>query len=313
MYVFFILANGFATGWLIAWDRIRPDISLALIAMIPFSLYLSIIFSVRGLSRHGLELYQSGYDVHIRLTRGMIQNGMAFYATWTTIATLLNFDEVLRRYASLDGDLTATISLGILSGEVIIFLILDWCVLERYMRYIFTPYFVLVGALTGSVIQNFDPSWTTNTILIVVLLGVAALAMLVKFVLAGSRIQTQPDYILRNAGLQNRKQALAMQIYPSDVNAYGPSSVPSGTVPYDPGYAPVIHQSVMQPTAPMMNTPARVQSQYPRAYVMSGADNLGYQGQAGYSLVQAPQELSTRNPYLQQAPGTAVAYNSYTS
>ncbi len=236
MYVFFILANGFSTAWIFVWDRVRPDISLALIALIPFTLYLSIVFSVRGLSRHGLQLYQSGYDVHIRLARGMIQNGMAFYATWTTIATLLNLSEVLQIYAGVDQELSVAIILGVLSAELILYLILDWCVLERYTRYIFTPYFVLVCALSGSVVEHFD-RWTVRTIFLLVLLGVSIVAMLVKLTMAGRVIQTHPDHILLAAGFKSHTEALANVQYPPELNPYYRSAPASPVVA--PGDTPV--------------------------------------------------------------------------
>ncbi len=314
VYVFFILANGFGIGWSFAYDRLRPDIGLPLLALMPFNLYLSIIFSVRGLSRHGLQLYQSGYDVHIRLARGLIQNGMGVYATWTTIATLLNLGTVLRLYADVDEELAGIILLGILSGELVIFLILDWCVLEKYMRYIFTPYFVLVGALTGVLGNNFEP-WTDRTIFTTVLLGVAALAMLVKFILAGSRVQARTDYILKAAGIKSHKQAAAMMQYPPGVSPY------DHNVPPPPSMVPNGMAFTPDPRAmDMMEAPMPVSvSNVPMVMQPSGISGsiMAPQGQPSFSMVPAPPELGaktgTQNVYgAQEVAGTAVAYNNYT-
>ncbi len=236
VYVFFILANGLGVGVLFAWDRYRPDISLPLLALLSFSLYLSVIFSVRGLSRHGLQLYQSGYGAHVRLARGLIQNGLAVYAAYTTIETLIDLGIVLRRYTSITDEISGIIILVIISGELIVYIILDWGVLEKYMRYIFTPYFVLVGSLAGALLNQFQP-WTVKTIFLIALMAVAALAMLVKFILAGSRIQGQTDYILKAAGIKSHTQAVAMRQYPPGAYPYN-ATPPSAMVPYGMGFTP---------------------------------------------------------------------------
>lgn len=48
-----------------------------------------------------------------------VQNGIATYTTWTTIATLINFTVVLRYNAGMTQSDAATVSLSILLGEAI--------------------------------------------------------------------------------------------------------------------------------------------------------------------------------------------------
>lgn len=48
-----------------------------------------------------------------------VQNGIATYATWTTIATLLNFTVVLSYNAGMNKSDAATVSLSILLGEAV--------------------------------------------------------------------------------------------------------------------------------------------------------------------------------------------------
>ncbi len=48
-----------------------------------------------------------------------VQNGIATYTTWTTIATLINFTVVLRYDAGMTQSDAATVSLSILLGEAI--------------------------------------------------------------------------------------------------------------------------------------------------------------------------------------------------
>ena len=107
------------------------------------------------------------------------------YAAWTTIATVLNLGSALiyrephlkqQTSASLclgtirtsPLDLTVTSFLpdewvqsdshfaGILTLEIVIWVILDNIIFQRVTRYLFTPYAVLIWALVGSVDKNFE-------------------------------------------------------------------------------------------------------------------------------------------------------------
>ena len=72
--------------------------------------------------------------------------------------------------------------LGVLTLDIVVYLTLDWFVLDRYTRYIFGPYIVVIFALIGSLEKNYVEG-ATNSIFTIVLLSVACVAAVVKVVL----------------------------------------------------------------------------------------------------------------------------------
>jgi hypothetical protein len=125
------------------------------------------------------------------LVRFLVQNALAFYATWTTIATLLNLGIVLVYWGGFEQTASCAGCLGVLTLDILVYLVLDWFVLDRYLRYVFSPYIVLVMALAGSLDKNYEAG-ATNTVFTIVLLAVACAAVLVKAVLLAWRHMKHP-------------------------------------------------------------------------------------------------------------------------
>ncbi len=195
MYVLAIVSLLLNVAHVFAWTWGRWDIALPLLALWTFALYITLYLAIRGIREYGLGLYNAGLEMHVALDRGLVQNGVAMFAAWTTIATLLSLADVLYTYAGVDWATAGSIALGILAGEMLIWFILDWFIFERHLRYIFTPYIVLVVFLVGSLVAHYNP-WVTNTIITVVLLVVAAVAFLIKIIMATARICTSADPVL---------------------------------------------------------------------------------------------------------------------
>ncbi|XP_053383038.1 uncharacterized protein LOC123540311 [Mercenaria mercenaria] len=168
-------------GWLIAFDREILELAFVLLLSITLTLYACLFFSYRNLNRGIDILIKQERKSDVWLTRFLVQNGLSMYATWCTIATLLNFAFLLAYRSAHDiGQRNAsTISLGILSGVIALFLVTDWFFLDRYTRYTFTPYIVLVVAFTGSLAKNYDEG-ARNTIFTIALLAVSGVAALTK-------------------------------------------------------------------------------------------------------------------------------------
>ncbi|XP_045208580.2 uncharacterized protein LOC123560457 [Mercenaria mercenaria] len=180
----YLLNLGFNCGWMVAFDREILELALALLFLITVTLYVCLFFSYRNLNRGIDILIKQERKSDVWLTRFLVQNGLSMYATWCTIATLLNLAFVLTYRSSHDiGQQNAsTVSLSILSVAIVAFLVADWVFLDRYTRYTFTPYIVLVVAFTGSIAKNYEEG-ARNTIFTIVLLAVSGAAALVKIVL----------------------------------------------------------------------------------------------------------------------------------
>lgn len=182
--VSYLFNLAFNCGWLVSFDREILELALTLLFLITVTLCICLFFSYRNLNRGIDILIKQERKADVWLTRFLVQNGLSIYATWGTIATLLNFALVLAYRSSHDisQQNASTISLGILTAVIIAFLVTDWFFLDRYTRYTFTPYLVLVVALTGSLAKNYEEG-ARNTIFTIVLLAVSGAAALVKIFL----------------------------------------------------------------------------------------------------------------------------------
>lgn len=179
--------------WLVLWDREWIIPALIVLALIAFTNYLLIIFSCIGLRANGPWLRQKHPQDLICIIL-LVQNGIATYATWTTIATLLNFTIVLK-IASDSATNAATISLCILLLEVIVWFTLENFVIERHVRYILTIYPVIIYALIGNLSKHYnaaDPG--RNAVFSAVLLAVTFGVLAVRVGLVVWRHRTHPLY-----------------------------------------------------------------------------------------------------------------------
>ncbi len=85
----FILFNFiFNAGWLALWDSQYFSASLALIVLMLLTLYIAAFISHKNIVR--VESYLEDRRWVIWLYRLLVNNGLAFYAAWLTVATLLN-------------------------------------------------------------------------------------------------------------------------------------------------------------------------------------------------------------------------------
>ncbi|KAL4229510.1 hypothetical protein ACF0H5_012550 [Mactra antiquata] len=192
-YVVFLLNNIFVVAWLIVWDREYINWALGVIIFTPFTLYICLVFSYRGLYNSIETLQRGGAGKEVWFNRILVQNGMSFFATWVSIASLLNFAIVLSYTWSRSTELSSTVALGLLSVEIIVWFTLDVFFLDKYTRYTVTPYIVVVVALIGSINKNFDLDIRErNSIFTAVLLGVAGLLLLMKLIVIVVRHRKYP-------------------------------------------------------------------------------------------------------------------------
>ncbi|XP_025889783.1 uncharacterized protein LOC112942935 [Nothoprocta perdicaria] len=171
-YVAWILNNGLNVGWLFLWDREYLLPALVVLAALTASTCAAAFISHGALCVHATWFAKS-HQAELWLIRVLVQNGLVLYATWTTIATLLNFAVVLIYKWGVSNETATTVSLCILALDVVIWFYLENVFLDKYVRYNLTVYPVVIVALTGSACKNFSLSApTTNGIFIVVLLAV---------------------------------------------------------------------------------------------------------------------------------------------
>ncbi|MEQ2252088.1 hypothetical protein ILYODFUR_018139 [Ilyodon furcidens] len=224
-YAFWCLNLVLNVSWLFLWDRMFMPAALAFLILIALTNYAVIFFSCYGLSQYGAWLNKY-HKVDLWLHRVLIHNGISIYATWTTIASLINLTIVLVYDANVSNTDAATISLSLLTTVVVAWYvqirqketlcfilpknenmeIMSWLidflrfflenfVFDKHVRFILTIYPVVIWALTGVFTQNYnaaDP--TRNNIFIAALLGVVCFLFVTRILLVTWRQVKNPLY-----------------------------------------------------------------------------------------------------------------------
>ncbi|XP_072043831.1 uncharacterized protein [Amphiura filiformis] len=188
--VFYILDMGFNIAWLFLWDRQYMPWALAVFLAYDFLLYAMLFDHHRRLDRH-LKYMQENHRVSLVLNRVIIQNGVALHGTWITIATLINLGVVVTYTAGAPQPTASTISLAILTCEVLAYFVLENFIWEKYLRYTFSVWPVVIWALSAGIDGNWDPE-KVNSIFSAVLLALATVFLITKIVLSVVRCRTSP-------------------------------------------------------------------------------------------------------------------------
>merc|ERR1711973_665710 len=121
--------------------------------------------------------------------QSLVINGIAFYATWVSIASLLNLAMVLTYKSGMDQENASTLALSLLACEIVAWFISDVVFLKSMTKFTISPWIVLIVALTGSLYKNYVPG-KRNSIMTLVLLcvvGVLAVIRLAIFAVAVNR------------------------------------------------------------------------------------------------------------------------------
>lgn len=117
--------------------------------------------------------------------RALIQNGLAFFLTWTTIASTLNMATYLTYDLGIDLSVATTTALLIICTIMSIYFVIENFVWQRYLLYVFAPWCVILIALSGSLLKNWMAPPSRNNIITLVVLVLAVGYTAVKFVMFG--------------------------------------------------------------------------------------------------------------------------------
>lgn len=185
-YIVYMINNIFNIGWIFVFDRSanNPDMlygAMILLWLITFTIYVCGVIVCKYLSNAGAVLESTGNVKDIWFTRLFVLNGLVFYGTWCTIASLLNFSIVLQYKAGVDNYVCAWLCLGILTAELAAWFVLETFVFDRHLRYCFSQYVVLLVALSGLQSKHFDYSAPeAYTIYVMFLLSLSGRLGLIK-------------------------------------------------------------------------------------------------------------------------------------
>lgn len=205
LYIVYSINMCLNVSWVLLFSREMLWQALIVIILMALTLYICIFISARDLVKYGPELINLGQSHNIWLVRFLVHNAWGMYASWVTIATLLNLGIVFTYVIGISQPIASTISLCILAIETVAYFWLDNFAFDRQLRYNVTPYIVLHVALIGSLSKNWDPT-NCNTILTLALLVLGVSLTCVKIGLLIWRS-------VRNPIFEAEKQSLDIEIH----------------------------------------------------------------------------------------------------
>ncbi len=196
LYIVYSFSLACNVAWLLIWDKEYMEVALIFINLMTCTLYICLVVSIRRVNEFGHLMIRHKLMRDIWAMRVIVQNGLGLYAAWGTVASVFNFAIVLTFGTGLSGDRQAvgsTVSLIIFTLEIFAWFIFDNFVFEKPLRYLFTPYSVIVISLVGILSKNWDPT-KRNAIYTAALLGMVILMSILKMILTTWRHYKKPIF-----------------------------------------------------------------------------------------------------------------------
>ena len=193
LYVVFSFSMACNVSWLLIWDRKYMEVALVFVNLMTCTLYICLVVSVRRLNEFGEVMCRLKLQKEIWVIRLLVQNGLATFATWGSVAAIYNFAVVLisNTGVNVDAGVGSTVSLTVFTLEIGAWWIMDNFVLEKYLRYLITPYLIILFSLVGIIEKNWDPS-ATNCIYTVTLALLVAVLFIIKVIMSFYRHRKRP-------------------------------------------------------------------------------------------------------------------------
>ncbi|CAL8346994.1 unnamed protein product [Merluccius merluccius] len=177
--------------WLLLWDREVMVAALVVLVMVTLSNYGALFFCCYASDYYGLWL-QTHHPKDLACLQILVQNGLALYSTWTSVATLINLAVVLKLWGVAQST-AGTLSLCILLVQLLVWFLLENVVLDRWVRSLQTVYPVVIVALLGNVSRHYElVQPTTNAVFQVVLLVLSCVLLVSRVAMVIYRTRKQP-------------------------------------------------------------------------------------------------------------------------
>ncbi|KAL4635275.1 hypothetical protein GN956_G14171 [Arapaima gigas] len=182
------------TSWLLGDDPCLAQ-TFGLKILIPLLTYMML-----GISYSNLQRHQPWLTTHspkdFWCISYLIQNGLAMFATWTWLEALMIVGAMLKFKAGLQDPLASTVVLTLLLVSLITWFALESFLFERYMRYTFTVYPMMIlglGAIFTKIYQFDDIS--PNTVYCGVLMILATLLNTIGLIMVCCYKDRKPSFL----------------------------------------------------------------------------------------------------------------------
>ena len=191
LYVVFAFSLACNISWLLIWDREYMEVALVFINLMTCTLYICLIVSLRRLNDCGPHMLQCGLSRDVWLMRVVCCNGLAMFASWGAVAAMFNFAVVLTYGTGPNLSVGSTVALALFSLEICVWWTFENFVFEKLLRYLYTPWLVLVISLVGILSKDWSAA-NHNKVFVAVLLALVGLLFLSKVLLSVYRHYTRP-------------------------------------------------------------------------------------------------------------------------
>lgn len=194
LYPIFWVASCVNVGYVYAVGHSVNELSLALIAVEA----ILLCFCVAVVAVYLRRLTTGPKDVPFIdkwFTHLITVNGLAFYAAWTLLSTILHIAVVLKEDSDIHNDTIGTCLLSLLSALIIGYFLLEITILDRYIRYVNTVYPAVIWWLVGILAEHWDKDFngiSRNNLFAFVLMLVVGVLMVIHFVLIWVFQRTRP-------------------------------------------------------------------------------------------------------------------------
>jgi len=184
------------SGWIVIFAYEEITASTFFIIGVAIALYVNAFISHKYIGLAS-QYQPSGKDAtyifptyllnptSIALYRGLLLNGIGLYAAWLSIAQCLNIG-LLIAYPLKGNQYTASIvALSVFAVIVVLYLFLDFYYLRSWLAYTYTPYAVLLWALSAIATNPMTGEHAlkgATAVLVYILLGISAVATVAKIV-----------------------------------------------------------------------------------------------------------------------------------
>lgn len=185
VYPAFWLACGLNIGYVYSVGHGMLELSLALVAAETLVMYVCVGFVARYLraATTGLKdiTRSDKWATHF-----LTLNGLAFYAAWLTIFTLLQLGAVLENNADVHPNTVGTILLSLLGALIVCYFLLEVTILDRFLRFVVLVYPAVVWWLVGTLIEHWNREFedmSRNSLFVFVLMCVGSVLLVLHLVL----------------------------------------------------------------------------------------------------------------------------------
>ncbi|XP_020507725.2 uncharacterized protein [Labrus bergylta] len=178
--------------WLFLFDRELMLPMLIISAVMMISSYMILFFSCHGMKIYGAWLHKHR-NADLWLFRILVQNGIAVYSTWGTLATLLNLTIYLQHQTEALRCDCAMLALVLLLMQLSAWFLLENFYLDEHVRYIVTIYPVVILWLTG-ILSNSSSPESSIYIFVALILAISCVMFVARAALVTWKHWKQPFY-----------------------------------------------------------------------------------------------------------------------